>query len=76
MPFVYSFHATAGPAHAPFSDNEIHGPGGKLVQQGEQTSVYVCKSCVCVCVCVRARVRICMLSALLWHAHAFYLSLL
>ena len=44
MPFVYSFHAAAGPAHAPFSDNELHGPDGKLVQQGEQTSVYVCKS--------------------------------
>ena len=46
MPFVYSFHATARPAHTPFCDHEIHGPDGKLTQQGEQTSVYVCKSFV------------------------------
>ena len=45
MPFMCSFHA-AGPAHDAFADNEIHGPDGKLTQQGEQTSVYACKSFV------------------------------
>ena len=61
MPFVYSFNAAAGSAHAPFGNNEIHGPDGKLVQQGEQTRVGVCKSCVCVylCACVRVFVRVC-----------------
>ena len=39
-----SFHAAAGPAHPETGDNEIHGPNGKLTQQGEQTSVCVCKS--------------------------------
>ena len=33
---MYSFHAAAGPAHTPFRGNEIHGPDGKLAQQGEQ----------------------------------------
>ena len=42
MPFVYAFHAAAGPAHTPFGDNEIHGPDGKLAHQGEQTIVFVC----------------------------------
>ena len=43
MPFVCSFHAAVGPAHPAFGDNEIHGPDGKLAQQGEQTSVwFVC----------------------------------
>ena len=57
---MYSFHAAAGPAHNAFSDNEIHYPDSKLVQQGEQTCVGVCKSflrvraCVCVHVCMFA----------------------
>ena len=46
LSFVCSFHAAAGPVHTPFGSNEIHGPDGKLTQQGEQTSVYVCKSFV------------------------------
>ena len=46
MPFVCSFHAAVGPAHPETGDNEIHGPNGKLTQQGEQTSVCVCKSFV------------------------------
>ena len=46
MPFVCTFHAAAGPAHTPFGDHEIHGRDGKLAQQGEQTSVCVCKSFV------------------------------
>ena len=37
-----SFHA-AGPAHHAVGDNEIHGSDGKLTQQGEQTSVCLCK---------------------------------
>ena len=41
MPFMCSFHA-AGLAHDAFGDNQIHGPDGKLVQQGEKTSVYAC----------------------------------
>ena len=78
MPSVYSFHAAAGSAHDPFGNNGIHGPDDKLVQQGEQTRVGVCKSCMCVylCACVRVFVRmcaVCMLSALLWHAHCFYI---
>ena len=46
LSFVCSFHAVAEPAHTPFGSNEIHGPNGKLTQQGKQTSVYVCKSFV------------------------------
>ena len=46
MLFVLPFHAAAGPDHTLFGDNEIHGPDGKLAQQGEQTSVCVCKSFV------------------------------
>ena len=42
MPFMCSFHA-AGLACDAFGDDEIHGPDGNLVQQGEQTSVYACK---------------------------------
>ena len=40
---VCSFNAAAGSVHTPFGSNEIHGPDGKLAQQGEQTSNYVCK---------------------------------
>ena len=41
--FVCSFNAAAASVHTPFGSNEIHGPDGKLGQQGEQTSDYVCK---------------------------------
>ena len=37
LSFVCSFHAEAGPVHTPFGSNEIHGPDGKLAQQGEQS---------------------------------------
>ena len=46
LSFVCSFHAAERSVHTPFGSNEIHGPDGKLTQQGEQTSVYVCKSFV------------------------------
>ena len=58
--FVYSFHAAAGPAHNAFSDNEIHDPDNKLVHQGEQTCVGVCKSFVRVHMCVRVFVCMCV----------------
>ena len=58
--FVYSFHAAAGPAHNAFSDNEIHDPDNKLVHQGEQTCVGVCKSFVRVRACLHAHVRACV----------------
>ena len=41
MLFVHPFHAAAGPDHTLLGDNEIHGPDGKLAQQGEQTSVQI-----------------------------------
>ena len=39
--FVCSFNAAAASVHTSFGSNEIHGPDGKLAQQGEQTSDYV-----------------------------------
>ena len=37
LSFVCSFHAVAGSVHAPFGSNEIHGPDGKLAQQGKRS---------------------------------------
>ena len=40
---VYVLISYTGLAHDAFGDNKIHDPDGKLVQQGEQTSVCLCK---------------------------------